>query len=459
MQDKTTFGSKIGLIAATVGSAVGLGNVWRFPAETQANGGAAFLLIYVFCVFLLGIPVMLGEFTLGRGGKSDAVGVYRHFAPKKPWWMAGAVATSASYLILCFYMVVAGWTLEYLIKSLTGELYTVVPEVAGASGIEAYDIQFTARMHEYISDGLSPIIYTYLLILINLGVLLLGVKKGIERLSNILMPLLFALLVVFCLAAFTLPKASEGLNFFLNPDFSKITPKVFIDALGQAFFSLSLGMGILVTYSSYFPKSTNLTRTAVTVSLLDLLVAVMMGLIIFPAVMSFGLEDHTFEGVTLVFVTLPEVFTQMPGTQLWSVLFFLLLLVAAVTSTISIAEVTVAFFRDRFGMKRRNACLVVILPLFIFSAVCSLSNGPWSDFRIYGMTIFDFLDTFATNILLPVGAIIMSIFLGWFAPENLLYNQLTNHGTINSRLLPAIIFILKWFAPVAITVILIARFI
>lgn len=459
MSQKAQFGSKIGLIAATVGSAVGLGNVWRFPAEAQANGGAAFLLLYIGCVFLLGIPVMLAEFTLGRGCRSDAVGVFRRLAPGKAWWIVGAVSILASYLILSFYMVVAGWTFEYLWQSITGDLYIPVESLAGQEIIGNLDAQFSAKMQEYIMTSVRPAVMTYVMIALNLLILILGVRKGIEKLSNILMPLLFMLLLIFAGVACTLPKAAEGLEFFLRPDFSKITPSVVINALGQSFFSLSLGMGILITYSSYFPKDTKLTRTAVTVSLLDLLVAIMMGFIIFPAVFSFGLASHELEGATLVFVTLPEVFAQMPATQLWSILFFLLLMVAALTSTISLGEVSIAFFQDRFKMRRIPACLTVMLPLFVISTICSLSQGELSWIRIAGMNIFDFLDTVATNIMLPLVAIGICIYLGWFAPKKYFYNELTNYGHVESRFYQPIRAIVRYAAPILIAIILLANFI
>ncbi len=456
MASKVQFGSKVGLIAATVGSAVGLGNVWRFPAETQANGGAAFLLLYIACVFILGIPVMLAEFSLGRGKRSDAAGVFRLLAPGKKWWLTGAVAILASYLILSFYMVVAGWTLEYMWQSITGNLFS---PVAGApdGAVAAMDYQFNCKMQEYIVQDVKPLVMTYIMLGVNLGILLLGVQKGIEKMSNILMPVLFVLLLVFACVAMTFPKADEGLMFFLKPDFSKITPAVAVNALGQAFFSLSLGMGILITYSSYFPKDTKLTRTAVTVSLLDLLVAVMMGFVIFPAVKSFGLDDGGLEGATLVFVTLPEVFVQMPGTQLWSILFFLLLLVAALTSTISLAEVSIAFLQDRFRLKRTAACFTVILPLFLLSTVCSLSQGLLSWVRIAGMNIFDFLDNFATNFLLPSVAIFTCIYMGWFAPDGYFYNEITNGGRVSVRWYRPVKFIVRYVAPVLIAVILCAK--
>ena len=368
MAEQKTFGTRIGLIAATVGSAVGLGNVWRFPAEVQQGGGAAFLIIYIGCVVLLGLPVMLSEMALGRAGRTDVVDVFTRFSPRKPWWVAGGIALFASYLILCFYMVVAGWTLEYLWESVNGNLFAGVSSQSLESG-------FHAKMESFICSDFGPLTATYIMIVLNLGVLLMGVRKGIERAGNIMMPVLFVLLLIFVVVALQMPRAKEGLAYFLNPDWSQITPSTVIDALGQAFFSLSLGMGILITYAAYYPHQTNLGRTACTVAGLDLLVAFMMGIIIFPAVMSFGLEGDGLRGTTLVFVTLPEVFASMPAPQLWAILFFLLLLLAALTSTISISEVSVSFVCDRFGLSRTKACLVVLAPLFILSALCSLSFG------------------------------------------------------------------------------------
>lgn len=447
------FSTRIGLIAATVGSAVGLGNVWRFPAETQANGGGAFLLVYLLCILLLGIPVMLGEFAIGRNGGTDAIGAYRKIAPQSRWWIVGGMGVLASYMILCYYTVVTGWTLEYLVNSSTGGLYDGISSPAQSETV------FESHMHDYIESDFSPILYTFIGIAVSAIVLLCGVKKGIERMSNIMMPALFLLLVIFCVASLSLPGAGEGVNFFLHPDFSKITPMVVISALGQAFFSLSLGMGVLYTYAAYFSKETKLVNTAVTVSLLDLLVSMMMGMIIFPAVASFGMMDSDLAGKTLVFVTLPAIFEQMPGTQLWSVLFFLLLLFAALTSIISIAEVSVRFFQDRFRMSRMKAVLTVILPVFFFSTVCSLAQGSWSHLTIFGMNIFDFTDFVASNLLLPLGSLLMCIYLGWFAPNNLLPAQLTNGGSIRSRLAGIVKFLIRWVAPIAIVFIFISTFI
>lgn len=452
MAKTSYFSSKIGLIAATVGSAVGLGNIWRFPAEAQANGGAAFIMVYILCVFLLGVPVMIGEFALGRSGRSDAVGDYQAIGAHRGWGAIGYMGVAASYLILCFYMVVAGWTLEYLWESITGNLFApVTTETLGQT--------FGHRMNHYIGDVWPPLIATMIMIALNIAILIGGVQKGIERLSNILMPMLFVILLIFVCYAATLPGSAAGYKEFLLPDLSKITPSVMLNALGQAFFSLSLGMGILVTYAAYYPMTTQLGRTAVTVSLLDLLVAVMMGLIIFPAIASFHLDGETTRGATLVFVTLPEVFAMTSMPRLWSALFFLLLAVAAITSTISIAEVSVAFVRDHFNVSRRRAVFTVLLPLVVLSSVCSLSQGVLADVTIFGMTIFDFLDFFATNILLPLGSLALCIFLGWFAPKGLLYNQMSNNGTIRTHTVSLLMFLIRYVAPVLIAAVFVSTFI
>lgn len=451
MGSNVTFRSKIGLIAATVGSAVGLGNIWRFPAETQANGGAAFLLIYILCVAVLGIPLMLGEFAIGRAAGSDPISDYKRLSPGSRWWMIGITGILAAYVILCFYTVVAGWTLEYLVDSVSGSLYAA----SAAGGAESYKV----IMEQNITSDLKPVIFSIILILANGAILLGGVQKGIERISNLMMPLLFLLLLVFCVASLTMPGAGAGMKFFLTPDFSKVTAATVINAMGQAFFSLSLGMGVLMTYAAYFPKDTRLGKTSVIVAGCDMLVAIMMGVIIFPAIMTFGLEGETFEGASLVFVTMPEIFAHMPMPQLWSSLFFLLLLVAALTSTISISEVAVRFLQDRFSMSRRKAVIFVMLPLFLLSPICSLSNGSLSDIKLFGLTIFGLMDFFATNILLPLGALLMALYYIFAAPKGLLRNELNNDRLIKAPYAALVEMLIKWVAPVLILIIFVCTFI
>lgn len=454
------FRSKIGLIAATIGSAVGLGTVWRFPAETQANGGAAFLVIYILFVFLLGVPIMLGEFAVGRAGRSDVIADYVRLSPRRrQWGWVGFGALLASYLILCFYMVVGGWTFEYLVASVNGDLFSVLGDSASNVSIDTYDSFFTRRMREYVMTSYSPLYYTLGFVVINILILVGGVQKGIERMSNIMMPLLFVLLVAFAIVALNLPGAGDGVRFFLSPDFSKITPAVCISALGQALFSLSLGMGILITYAGYFPDDTRLTRTSVIVVSMTLLVAILMGLIIFPAVSSFGLADHGLKGTTLVFVTLPEVFAMLPASSFWSALFFVLLMMAALTSTVSISEVTIRLMEDRFGFSRVKATVTALVPLFVFSGICALSFGELSWMKIGGMVVFDFLDTLTNNYLLPVVAFAGSLYVGWFGPSHLITDQLGNHGTLSTPAAQAIVFILRYVAPAAIAAIIVSNLI
>lgn len=465
MPDK--FKSKIGLIAATVGSAVGLGNIWRFPAEAQANGGAAFLIIYVVCVLVLGIPLMLTEFSLGRGSGTDAVSTFRKLRPGSKWYLTGILGVIASYMILCFYVVVSGWTLEYFFESLTGSLY----EGVSVGNENAMAHSFHDRMERFIGSDVAPLVCTYVMIAANIGVLIGGVKNGIEKFSTWMMPVLFALLLLFCGVSLALPGASKGVSFFLSPDFSKITPAVIINALGQAFFSLSLGLGCLITYASYFPKSTKLTQTAFTVSGLDMLVALLMGLTIFPAVASFGLDHAELRGQTLVFVTMPEIFAEMPGTRVWSILFFLLLMLASLTSTISMAEVSIAFIRDRYRKSRVFSTLVVMLPVFVVASLCSLSFGSLNGFRIFGLTIFELFDSATTNVMLPVGGLLICLFMGWFAPKGFFRKELTPSladefaaGRLSarpsSRVVPMIYgvveFLVRWVVPPLILIILLS---
>lgn len=452
--NSTQFRSKIGLIAATVGSAVGLGNIWRFPAEAQEGGGAAFLIVYIVCVMLLGIPVMVSEFSLGRAGRTDVIGTfarvtYRH----KSWATVGVLSVTTATLIAVFYLVVTGWTLEYLYQSVSGDLFRGVTHSGADVGY------FKERMHDYIETDSLPMGFTVVAALLNMGVLLAGVGKGIERLSNILMPLLFVLLLVFCVVSFSLPNASAGIEFFLKPDFSKITAHTWLAALGQAFFSLSLGMGILVTYAAYYPAKTRLVRTAITVALLDLLVAVLMGIIVFPAVTSFGLQDHGLVGTTLVFVTLPEVFTYLPGSQLWSALFFLLLVIAALTSTVSITEVATRVLQDRLRWSRRRSVLTLMVPMVIASAICSLSFSDLSWLTIGGMNIFNLLDFITADFMLPIASFGLCIYMGWIAPRDLLLHEMTNNGKFRSLLYRPVLAIVRYLAPILIILVLISPFI
>lgn len=450
----TQFRSKIGLIAATVGSAVGLGNIWRFPAVAQENGGSAFLLVYVVCVLLLGIPVMVAEFALGRAGRTDVIGAFARVTPRRrPWAAVGVLSVLTSALIAVFYLVVTGWTVEYLWQSLSGDLFNGVSHTGSDVGY------FHAKMHDYIQTDRLPMIFTVVAATMNMGVLLAGVGKGIERLSNVLMPLLFVLLGVFCVVSLTLPGASEGLEFFFKPDFSKVTASTWLAGLGQAFFSLSLGMGILVTYAAYYPARTRLVRTAIIVATCSVLVAIMMGVVIFPAVTSFGLMDHGIAGTTLVFVTLPEVFTYLPASSLWSSMFFLLLAIAALTSTVSITEVATRCLQDRLGWTRRRAVWSLMLPLIVLSGICSLSFSSLDWLTLGGLNMFNFLDYLTADFMLPIASLGLCLYVGWVAPRKLLLHEMTNNGKFRSLLYKPVLLIIRYLAPVLIALVLISPFI
>ncbi len=458
MKENTGFGSKIGLLAATIGSAVGLGTIWRFPAIVQDQGGSAFLLVYLVCLLVFGVPIMLAEFSLGRAGGSDIIGIFSQNTKSKGWQIVGIMGLLASNLILPYYMVVAGWSLEYLWHSVSGGLFEGV-DMSNDIGTNCQ--VFEGKMQESITTKFSPIFWTYMMIVANLVILVRGVQKGIENLSKYLMPVLFIMLVILCGVSLSLPNASAGVEFFLKPDFSKITLDMVIKAIGQAFFSLSLGMGILLTYAAYFPKDTKMPSTAVSVSLSTLLIAILMGLIIFPAATSFNMagDANQLSGTTLVFVTLPAIFTQMQGTYVWAFLFFFLLFVATITSTVSIAEVSIAYLCNKFGLSRSASCLWVLAPLFITSALCSLSLSGVDALQFWGISLFDVLDGFTTNYLLPISGIGVCIYLGWvIKKDNYLY-EISNQGTYKSLLGQYSFYCIKYICPIMLFVLLVSSLI
>lgn len=437
--DRVTFGSKIGVILATVGCAVGLGNIWRFPYMVGSNGGAAFLLIYVICILLLGLPVMITEFYIGRYSRKNAAGAFKVMAPGTKWSVIGYNGVLAAFLILGFYSVVAGWTLEYIYQALTGSL----------QGKTAAD--FTIDFETFSSGIIRPIAWTIAFIALTHFIIVSGVEKGIERASKIMMPVLFLILVILCIRSVTLDGAHEGLAFLFKPDFSKITSSVALSAMGQAFFSLSIGMGCLITYSSYFGKDTKLQTTALQVTILDTLVAILAGIMIFPAVFSFGIEPTA--GPELVFITLPNVFEQLPMGNLWSLIFFILLGLAALTSTISLHEVATAYVHEEYQMTRKKAAGIVSAGVFVLGIFSSLSFGILKEATIFGLTFFEALDYLTAKIMLPLGGMLICIFVGTRIDKKILKEELTNHGTVPFYFFNTYAFFVKYIAPVAIGII------
>ncbi|MBP3212057.1 MAG: sodium-dependent transporter [Prevotella sp.] len=462
--ERANFGSRLGVILATAGSAVGLGNVWRFPYMTGQNGGAAFILIYLGCVLLLGIPCMLSEFIIGRHGAANTSRVYSnttldHNAQLAQrglaaHWLAfrrlfprfiGLLGILTGFLITSYYAVVSGWCLQYIYASAAGQL----------QGDAAYVTQY---FQEFSTSPLRPVFWTVAILLITHLVICRGVRGGIERASKLLMPTLFLLLLVIVVASCLLPGAREGIEFLFKPDFSRVDSGVFLGALGQSFYSLSIGMGCLATYASYYSRQTNLLSSAVQISLVDSLIAILAGLMIFPAAFSVGVSPDS--GASLVFITLPNVFNQafaaMPALGYVVALFFYALLsLAALTSLMSLHEVSTAFFHEEFHLTRSRAALIVTVLCSIIGACCSLSLGAVEGITLFGRPLFDVFDFVTGQIFLPVGGFLTCLFLGWMVPRRLVRDEFTNEGTVwtHSWIFTTFLFLIRYVCPLAIAAI------
>lgn len=433
------FTSKFGILCAAAGSAIGLGNIWRFPYVVGENGGGAFLLVYLGFIVLLGIPVMLSEFVIGRRGQRNTFGAFRRLAPGKPWWIVGIMGIAAAFMILAFYSTIAGWTLEYVYKAFANSF----------QGKSSGDL---ALMFEsFHTQALRPLMWQFVFMVMTAGIIMGGVSKGIEKYSKVLMPFLVLLLIIISIRSVTLPGAMGGLQFLFRPDFSKITSGVFLAALGQAFFSLSIGMGALITYGSYIGKKNDLGRIAVEVSVADTLIAVLAGIAIFPAVFAFGLNPA--DGPGLIFNVLPNIFQQMPGGYVFSIMFFLLLTIAALTSSISILEVVVAFMVEELNLKRTTATVMATLAAIIVGVLCTLSFSTLSDITLAGLTIFGILDFTASNVLLPLGGLLIVVFVGWYMKKYDIQNEVTNAGSLKAKYFSAFVFIVRFIAPIAIAIV------
>ena len=442
--DRGSFGSQFGVILASAGSAVGLGNIWRFPTEVGKGGGAAFILIYLGFIFLLAMPVMISEFVIGRSSRSNAIGAFQKLAPRKPWIAAGIMGVLGGFLVLSFYSVVAGWTLHYTVQSALGQL-----QGGGAT-------DFAQMFNAFVSDPWLPIVYLAVFMLLTHLVVVRGIQHGIERYSKLMMPMLLAIIVLLMGFSLTMPGAAEGIRFLLKPDLSKVTPEVILGAMGQAFFSLSVGLGCLVTYSSYFSKETRLVKSAMNVCIIDTMVAVLSGFIIFPTVFSVGIAPDAGPG--LVFITLPNVFlltfSEMPFVgYAFALLFYVLLLLAALTSSISMHEICTAFISEHFSKSRRTAATIVTVVCLVLGSFCSLSFGPWQKVTIFGHGFFDLFDFTVTKFLMPLGGLLMTLFVGWYLDRRLVEQQLTNGGSIPVRTMRPLLFLVRWVAPFGILVI------
>ncbi len=445
MQQRGSFASRLGIILATAGSAVGLGNVWRFPFMTGQNGGAAFILIYFVFVFLLGIPGMLSEFIIGRHSQANAARAYGHIAGKggKAWRLVGMLGIVTSIIILGFYAVVAGWCLQYLLASVAGHL----------NGDADYVLRY---FQTFSSNPWKPAIWAVVFILITHLVIMRGVQGGIERASKLLMPLLFILLVTIVIASCLLPGAWEGVKFLLRPNFATITHSTLLEALGQSFFSLSLGTCCLCTYASYFSRETNLLKSATQIALIDTMVAIMAGLMIFPAAFSVGVEPDS--GPSLIFITLPNVFQQAFGAMpavgyVVGVLFYALLVFAALTSTISMHEIGTAFFIEELHWSRQRAAVLITTICSVIAVLCSLSVGAVDEIALFGQSLMDFCDMLTAQVMLPLGALLTSIFIGWFVNQQLVRDELTNRGKVPVVFFSVYQFAVRFIVPLCILLI------
>ena len=448
MSERGNFGSRLGIVLATAGSAVGLGNVWRFPYMTGQNGGAAFIIIYLVCILLLGIPGMVSEFIVGRHSQTNAARAYASFSHGKAWGLIGGLGIITSTIILGFYAVVAGWCLHYLGASTIGNLK------GDAGFVQSYFKTFSC-------DPIKPAVLGVAFILITHFIIIRGVRNGIERASKLLMPLLFVLLLIIVIASCSLPGALKGVEFLLKPDFSKVSGKVCLEALGQALFSLSLGTACLCTYASYFSRQTRLLHSATQIAIIDFLIALMSGLMIFPAAFSVGVQPDS--GPSLIFITLPNVFQQafsfMPALgYVISIMFYALLVFAALTSTISMHEIGTAFFHEELHIKRSKAAWILTIVCSIIAIFCSLSIGK-PDIQVWGKSLMDFCDFVTAQVMLPSGALLTSILVGWFASKKIVREEFTNWETSNSKsYFNFYLFCVRYIVPVCILLILMHQF-
>ena len=421
-----------GFIMAAAGSAVGMGNLWRFPMLVGESGGGAFVLLYLICIFLVGIPLIIAEITIGRAGGKDAFGSYK--ALNKKWGGVGILAVITSFIGLSYYAVLGGWVIRYIFISLTG--------LPGTS--EEFFVSFTGNTG-------SQIIYYIIFMAATIAIVVMGIQKGIEKSCKIMMPLLVVFLIVIVIRSCTLPGAMDGISFFLKPDFSKLTPGACLSALGQVFFSLSLGTGATITYGAYLGKDQNIPKSAASIAFFDTAIAMIAGFAILPAVFAFGFSPES--GPSLMFQTLPAVFGEMAGGKIFGFVFFILVLFAAISTSIAYLEVVVSFAVNTFKVSRTKASVISAGLITCLGIPCALSFGILGDFTITGRTLFDFCDYLVSNVSLPIGGILACVFIGWVWKSKNAEKEVTNQGEKHFAFLPAWSFLVKYILPVIIFII------
>ena len=435
---RDSFGSRFGAIVAMAGSAVGLGNLWRFPYLVGENGGAAFIIVYILLSFLICLPIFVSEFVIGRRSQKNAYAAFRDLSGGSEWRWIGLFTVIVPLIVLSYYSVIGGWSVEYLLKSLT------------FSFSDASRITMNTIFTDFVSSTWAPLATHTVFLLFTTLIVIVGIKDGIEKFSKVMMPLLFIIVVAIAIYSLMLPGASAGVDYLFRPDFSKIDAKACASALGQAFFSLSLGFGTIMTYASYVSKGDNIMTQSAATAISDLMFALIAGVAIMPAVFAFGIDPQAGPG--LVFETLPYIFGQMPAGGLIAILFFAALLVAALTSSISMLEVAVAYLVEEKKFSRVWACITLFVICWIVGALCSLSFGPLSDIRINGDNLFDFLDSLSSNVLMTLGSLFTVLFVGWRLKRTDIYDEFTNGGTLstNARIFGVLWFLIRYICPLAI---------
>ena len=446
--ERENFGNRFGVLVAMAGSAVGLGNLWRFPYLVGSYGGAAFIFVYIIFAFILCLPILISEVIVGRRSRSNAYGAFKKLAPGTKWKWLGAVSVFTPIIVVSYYSVIGGWSLEYFFKACTFSF------TGGTTQSE-----LGSMFDNFITSVWAPLFGHTLFLLLTGIVIIAGVKSGIEKFGKIMMPLLFVLVIIMAIRSMTLPGATEGLVYLFKPDFSKIDASVCSAALGQAFFSLSLGVGTMLTYGSYIKKSENLAASSTYTAVADFLFAMIASCAIMPAVFAFGLNPQ--EGPGLVFQTLPFIFSNMTIGGIIAIIFFLALIVAAITSSISLYEVGVAYLVEERKMSRKWASAVVFVVAWVMGALCSLSFGPLSDVHILGQTIFNFFDKLSANFLMPLGGLLLVLFVGWKMTKADVFDEFTNGGTLsaNRRIFNFVWFLIRYVCPIAVLVVFLSAFI
>ncbi|MEK5175834.1 sodium-dependent transporter [Heyndrickxia sp. FSL W8-0496] len=432
--------SKLGFILAAAGSAIGLGAIWKFPYIAGQNGGGAFFLIFILFTLLLGLPLLLAEFSIGRLTQENAVDSYRKIAPKAKWHWIGILGMIACFILLSFYSVIGGWIIIYLYKAITGQL----------NGLSSD--QYTQVFGDTISDPIISLIVQLLFILMTIVVVARGVQKGIEQASKIMMPALFILFILLVIRSITLDGAMAGISFLLQPDFSKLTSKTILEAMGQSFFTLSVGVSVMVTYSSYLPKNQSLPRSAFSIVGMNLVIVLLAGLAIFPAVFALGLEPGA--GPVLLFNVLPTVFSQLPLGMLFFIAFLILFLFAALTSAFSMLEIIVSVITKKDIKGRKKWSWIIGIAIFIFGIPSALSYGALGDVTLFGKTFFDLMDYTVSNILMPLGALLIAIFVPLKVKKSVLYEELKQGSGLKRGLFEAWYFLIRFVAPVLIFVVM-----